>query len=146
MLLSGTKTNTPFVRACTNVSRQDGNLGNRERTGGTSLQLAPCPFLQARGLLDFYDHLGANIQPGVVGEGGRVAMTEMKRKPGPGNPWEHRGKKRLLSERERKQERDREDQRGRRSKIWKSIDAQPGLKDKKSKEEERDSKRRGILL
>lgn len=29
-----------------------------------------------------YDHLGANIQPGVLGMGGRVVMTGMKRKPG----------------------------------------------------------------
>lgn len=34
----------------------------------------------------FYYDLGANIQPGVVGLGGSVAMTDVKRKPGVDSP------------------------------------------------------------
>lgn len=36
-------------------------------------------FYKSRGCW-LYCHLGANIQPGVVGVGGKVAMTEKKRK------------------------------------------------------------------
>ena len=42
--------------------------------------------LTSLGVAGFYYHLGANIQPGVLGVGGRVAMTEMKRKPGSDSP------------------------------------------------------------
>lgn len=118
MPLLGIKTNTQCVHAGTDVSRQDGDLGNRECTGGGSLLRAPAQILQAWGVAGFYYHLGANIQPGVLGARGRVAMTEMKRKPGPGNPQEHReNREAAVGEREKgserlerpKQQREKED-------------------------------------
>lgn len=47
-------------------------------------------FQKLEGLAGFYDHLGANIQPGVCGPGGRVVMTEMERKPGADSSQAHR--------------------------------------------------------
>ncbi len=53
MLLLGIKTNTQCVHAGTDVSRQDGDLGNIEHTGGGSLRRAHAQILQAWGLLGF---------------------------------------------------------------------------------------------
>lgn len=49
-----------------------------------TVQGEPCPHFTSPGAVVVYHHLGANIQPGVLGEGGRGMMTEMKRKPGAG--------------------------------------------------------------
>lgn len=69
MQLLGTKTNTQCVHAGTDVSRQDGNRGNREHTGGRRLRCAPAQIFTSLGVCGFYYHLGANIQPGVLGKG-----------------------------------------------------------------------------
>lgn len=71
------KTNTPRVHA--DVSRQDGNLGNRDSAEGRGAGAGVCgvpAFYKPGG---FYYHPGANIRPGVVGAGGGAAMTGAKR-------------------------------------------------------------------
>lgn len=69
------------------------------------------------GFAGVYYQLGTNIQSGVVSVGENVAMTEMKRKRGPGNPQEHRREKKSCcrTERERQWEADRSE----RLKRWK---------------------------
>lgn len=61
---------------------------SRKQGGGESVVLPVPRFYKLGGSLGFYYHLGANIQPGVLWAGGRVAMTEIKRKPGPDKPRE----------------------------------------------------------
>lgn len=96
MLLFGIKTNTHYVCAGSDVSRQDGNRGNGGAYRGRRLRCAPAQIFTSLGVAGFYYYLGANIQSGVLGKGGRVAMTEMKRKPGPGIPQEQRKIERRL--------------------------------------------------
>ena len=91
-----TKTNPQCVHAGPGVSRQDGDRGNSQRTGGRSLQR--CPEFTSLEVAGFYYHRGANIQPGVFAWGRRLAMTEVKRKPGAGEEQRSGGElERLLS-------------------------------------------------
>lgn len=105
MWLLEIKTNTQCVHAGTAVSRQDGNLGNRERTGGRSLWSACWPDFTSLGAAGLYYYLGANIQPGVLGAGAKVATTEMKRKRGPGRPEERRENREAASQRQERSQR-----------------------------------------
>lgn len=100
---------------------------------GVELHVVPLPrFLQAWGLLGFYYYLGANIQPGVLEKGGRVVVTEMKRKPGPGNPQEHgENKEAAVRKRERIREvrETRATKRGEDIKNWKDDKSSAVLTD-----------------
>lgn len=51
-------------------------------TGGVEVGVCgatrPLPrFFTSLGVAGFYYHLGANIQPGVLGKGGRVVVTDL---------------------------------------------------------------------